>query len=122
MVRLVLAVLMILTTSGAAFAQWQLYRENKQITASFKYQSFARFRNKPSVWVRWHYNSPGGKYGGKLIQFTADCKEHKLFEISVIPYDHDGDFLGENRHNDAPIEYRLKKGSLNSATYRLLCH
>jgi hypothetical protein len=55
------------------------------------------------------------------LQFTADCGKKKLFEIAVVPFDGDGNFLAPNEHFDAPKEYPVTPGSLNEATYRLLC-
>lgn len=121
MIRVALSLVLVIATANAAAAEWQLYRKDNKVTASVNYHSFASFRNKPSVWVRWHYESPKNGVGGRKIQFTADCPGHRLYEISAVPYDKDGNYLAEDRHYDAPKEYPLKKGSLNAATYRLLC-
>ncbi len=119
--RLCLAVLIVLVTNGSATASWIRYWENARITAAYRIKSFAPFRKHPSVWVRWDYRNRGEKYGGKMIQFTADCTKQRLFEISTIPYDHQGNYLGERKHYDTPKEYPLGKDPLNSATYKLLC-
>lgn len=121
MTRFALSLLIVMATANAAVAEWQMYRKDNKVIASFNYRSFAQFRNQPSVWVRWHYVSPKNGLGGKKIQFTADCPKHRLYEISAVPYDHDGNFLAENRHYDAPQEYPLKNDPLNKATFKILC-
>ncbi len=121
MTRFSLAVIVILATNSIANGAWQRYWQDTRVTAAYRIGSFATFRDHPSVWVRWHYRTHGEKYAGKMIQFTADCAKRRLYEISAIPYDHDGNYLGENRHYDAPMEYPLREGTLNGATYRLLC-
>ena len=122
MIRLIVAIMVILSLPGAAFAQWQRYWEDSEITAAFKHQSFGKFRDYPSVWVRWHYRSSDQKYGGMLLHFMANCEEHRLLEITSIPYDHNGRDLEASRHHDAPIDYPVEKDTLNGATYKLLCH
>lgn len=121
MIRIILVVIIILSTNASAMAQWHRYWEDKRVTAAYKSGSFAPFHNQPSVWVRWHNRSPAGEYGGELIQFSADCNRHRLFEIATIPYDRQGNYLAEQKHYDAPLEYPLNRGTLNGATYRLLC-
>lgn len=121
MIRHTLALLIVLATSAQAVADWQVYHENDKIIASFDYVTFAPFHNQPSVWVRWHNESKTAQYGGRKIQFTADCANHRLFEIDSVPYDHDGNFLAEKPMYDSPKEYPLRNSDLNEATYRLLC-
>jgi hypothetical protein len=121
MSRAVLALLIVLTMAGEAFAMWQLYREDQNVIASFDYDSFASFRGKPSVWVRWQYVTPREGVGGMKIQFTADCAAHKLYEIASNPYDPKGNYLKPSRNFDNPKEYATPPGSLNEATYKLLC-
>ena len=121
MIRLALALLIVMATTVQATANWQVYREDETVIASFNYLTFAPFRNQPSVWTKWHNVSQKARYGGKKIQFTADCAKHRLFEINSVPYDHEGNFLAENPRYDSPKEYPLKHNDLNKATYRLLC-
>ncbi len=113
-------VLIVMATSSLALANWQLYHKTDKVVASFDYLTFAPFRNQPSVWVRWHYVTPRNAIGGMKIHFTAECRKHQLFEIANVPYDRNGNFLSENRHEDTPKEYPLQD-PLNSATYKLLC-
>jgi hypothetical protein len=121
MIRAVLVLLIVLTTAGEAFAMWQLYREDQNVIASYDYDTFAPFRGKPSVWVRWQYVTPREGVGGMKIQFTADCAAHKLYEIASNPYDPQGNYLQSIRNFDNPKEYPTPPGSLNEATYKLLC-
>jgi len=121
MIRLALALLIVMATTVQAAANWRVYREDETVIASFNYLSFASFHNQPSVWVKWHNVSKKARYGGTKIQFTANCANHRLFEINSVPYDHEGNFLAENPHYDSPKEYPLKHNDLNKATYRLLC-
>lgn len=121
MIRLTFVLLIVLMTSAQAVADWQVYHKYDKVIASFDYVSFAQFRNQPSVWVRWHNVSKKAQYGGRKIQFTADCANHRLFEIKSIPYNHDGSFLAEKPMYDSPKEYPLRNSDLNEATYRLLC-
>ena len=121
MTRLAIALLIALAGPAPAFANWQVYHEDDRIIASFDYVTFAPFRNQPSVWVRWHNVSKKDEFGGRKIQFAADCEKQRLFEINSIPYDHKGNFLEARPHFDSPQEYRLRHNKLNEATYRLLC-
>jgi len=121
MSRLVLALAIIMTTCTTSFAEWQLYHQDSSIIASYNYDSFAPFRGNPSAWVRWHYVSPRDGMGGMKVQFTADCAAGKLYEIASTPYDTEGNYLASNQHFDAPKEYPVTSGSLNKATYKLLC-
>jgi hypothetical protein len=118
---LVLAVLFVLAAAAAAFAQWQLYKEDGGTIASFDYATFAPFQDKPSVWVRWQYVSPRNGVAGTKLQFMADCAEHELYEIAENPYDAEGNYLASSRYYDAPKEFPVTPGSLNEATYDLLC-
>ncbi len=119
--RLFLAFLIVAVSAGVALAEWQRYKQGKDIVASYNIATFAPFRDKPSVWVRWHYVTPRNGLGGKKLQFTADCSAHKLFEIAANPYDPGGNFLAAQKHYDSPKEYPVTPGSLNEATYKLLC-
>ena len=119
MIRLALALLTVLATQAVAY--WQVYHEDDKVIASYDYVTFATFRSQPSVWVRWHNVSKKAKYAGKKIQFTADCTNHRMYEIDSVPYDHDGNFLAEKPMYDSPKEYALRNSDLNEATYRLLC-
>jgi hypothetical protein len=65
--------------------------------------------------------STKAQFGGRKIQFTAYCANHRLFEINSVPYDHAGNFLDEHPLYDSPKEFPLKKNDLNETTYRLLC-
>jgi hypothetical protein len=58
---------------------------------------------------------------GAKIQFTANCTGHRLFEIASSPYDVAGNYLPEKKQYESPKEYLLTPGSLNEATYKLLC-
>jgi len=118
---LVLAAILAVTFATPGWAMWQMYQKDG-IVASFDYDSFAPFRGKPSVWVRWHYATPQDGIGGKKIQFTADCSAGKLYAVADTPYDGDGNYLASNQYFDAPKEYPVTPGSLNEATYKLLCH
>jgi hypothetical protein len=121
MIRLVLALLIVLASTAQVTANWQEYRKDAKVIAAYDYVSFATFRNQASVWVRWHNLSKKEKYGGRKLQFTADCAHHRLFEINSVPYDHDGNFLVEQPRYNSPKEYPLSHNDLNIATYRLLC-
>lgn len=122
MIRFALATILVLTTAAPALAEWQLYRKDADVSASFDIASFAPFRGNPSVWVRWSYASARNGIGGEKIQFTADCGARKLFEIAANPYDADGNYLAPAQYFDAPKEFPLTPGSLNESTYKLLCH
>ena len=122
MIRLALSVLFLMVTATTVSADWQLYKEDKNIIASVNYLSYESFHNRPSVVVRWHYRTPRKGVGGLRIQFTADCKKHQLFEIAAYPYDLDGKYLKPHKNYSTPIEYPITPGSLNDATYKLLCH
>jgi hypothetical protein len=122
MIKFALAAIMIVTAAAPASAQWQRYREDPDIAASFDIATFAPFRNNPSVWVRWNYASPKNGVGGMKIQFMADCQAQKLYEIAANPYDGDGNYLAPEQYFDAPKEFPVTSGSLNEATYKLLCH
>lgn len=122
MLRLSLAVIMVMSISSAVLADWELYRRDRSITASFDILSFAPFHNQPSVWIRWHYNTPRNGLGGVKLHFTANCRKHKLYEIAEYPYDTKGDFLKHRKRYDTPKEYQITPDSLNEATYKLLCH
>jgi hypothetical protein len=118
---LVVALLFIMLPFNSARAVWQSYLDNGSVAASFDIASFAPVNGNPSVWVRWQNAAPQNGVAGRKLQFTADCTSGKLFEISVIPYDADGNYGAENRHYDTPVEYPVDPGSLNKATYDLLC-
>lgn len=107
--------------SGPAFADWQTYWKDKNITADFDYLSREPFRGKPSIWVKLYYATPRKEIGGVKTQFTADCAGHRLYEIASDQFDTGGNFLGLNKHYDSPKEYKMTPGSLNEATYRLMC-
>ena len=121
MVRLALALVIVLSTTAQAVANWQVYREDDEVIASYDYVSFAPFHNQPSVWVKWYNVSPKAPYGGIKIQFTADCANHRLFEINSVPFDHDGNYLAESPSYDSPKEYPVSHNDLSEATYKLLC-
>ena len=121
MIRLTLVLLMILATSSQAGANWRVYLQNDEVIASYDYVTFAPFRKQPSVWVKWYNVSQKTKQGGIKLQFTANCADHKLFEINSIPFDHNGNFLGESPSYDSPKEFPLDHNALNEATYKLLC-
>ncbi len=116
-----LMVFVILFTASPALANWQLYWEDQNIVASFDYLSRSSFQGKPCLWVRWHYVHPRKGVGGVKIQFTADCAQHRLYEINSDPYDTEGNFLGLIRREDAPKEYPVTPRSLNEETYDLMC-
>lgn len=119
--RVMLLTVILLALSTAVSADWRMYRKDTTVIASVNYISHAPFRGKPSVWVRWHYVKPRNGVGGVKIQFAADCKEQRLFEIAAERYDLKGNYLGAQKWYDAPKEYPLTAGSLNEATYNLLC-
>jgi len=121
MMRLALALIIVLATTAQAVANWQLYSKDENVIASFDYLSFAPYRNQPSVWVKWYNVSKSALYGGLKIQFTADCANHRLYEISLIPYDHNGKYLAETSSYNSPKEYPLDHNDLHQATYKLLC-
>lgn len=121
MIRAALALLIVLAAASAALAEWQLYREDTQIIASYDYATFAPFRGKPSLWVRWHYVAPRNGVGGMKIQFTADCAARRLYAIASNPYDAAGNYLASEQNYDNPKEYPMTPGSLDEATYNLLC-
>ena len=121
LMALSVALLIVMATASPASAIWQPYRENGTVIASYDYDSFAPFQGKPSVQVRWHYVTPLNGVGGVKIQFTADCTARRLFEIASTPYDPQGNYLESDQHQDQPKEYAITPGSLNEATYKLLC-
>jgi hypothetical protein len=121
MKRFAIALLLIVATATQVKADWRVYREGKNIIASYDYLSFAPFQNQPSVWVKWQNVSKKAKLGGRKIQFTADCAKHRLFEINSIPFDRSGNFLEEHRLYKSPKEYPLKHNGLYKATFGLLC-
>ena len=122
MIRLALTVLLLMATTDTVLADWQLYKKDDRIIASVDYLSYASFHNRPSVMVRWHYRAPREGVGGLKIEFTADCRKHRLFEIAAYPYDAGGKYLKPHKNYHSPIEYPIAPGSLNDATYKLLCH
>ena len=122
MIRLALSVLFLTVTTNTALADWQLYKKDKDIIASVDYLSYESFHDRPSVLVRWHYRTPRKGVGGLRIQFTADCRKHRLFEIAAFPYDVGGNYLKAHKNYDTPIEYPITQDSLNEATFKLLCH
>ncbi|GFO56961.1 hypothetical protein GMSM_39680 [Geomonas sp. Red276] len=122
MLRLWIVVIVLVSTSTAAQANWQLYRKDRQVAASFDLLSFAPYHGQPAVWVRWHYVTPRSGLGGVKLLFTADCQKHRLYDVAEYPYDTAGEFLTPRKHYRSPKEYPLSPGSLNEATYKLLCH
>ncbi len=116
-----LAVLVVLTFSGTASAIWNLYWKGNDVTASFNLASRAPFRGKPSLWVRWTYVEPRKGIAGAKIQFTADCAGRRLYAISDVPFDTGGNYLKSKKYYDFPEQYLITPGSLNEATYRLMC-
>ncbi len=121
MVRSACFLLVLLFTTGVANADWQLYKKEGNVIASYDYLSFSPFKGNPSVWVRWEYVSPVKGIGGKKIQFTADCKASKLSAIASVPFDASGKYLAMDEQYDSPKEYPLAGSPLNKATYKLLC-
>lgn len=123
MKSLMLALLIVVTTAATADANWRLYRKDKEVVASFDYLSRTSFRGQPAIRARWHYVVPRNGVGGVKLQFTADCSARKLFEIEALPYDASGNYITARKRTryDAPKEYPLTSGSLNEATYKLLC-
>lgn len=119
---LAVSLALVLVTSNAALANWQVYREDDRVVASVDTLSFEPFHGQPSVWVRWHYVRPRKGVGGVKIQFTAQCPKRKLFEIATYPYDTKGNFLTPHKNYDKPKEYSITPNSLNASTYQLLCH
>jgi hypothetical protein len=122
MIRLIVAAVLLTAATPPAFASWQSYRDDGSIVATFDLATFAPFQGKPSVWVKWQNVTPQNGIGGTKLQFTADCAAGSLYEISAIPFDAGGNYLAENRHYESPKAYPVTPGSLNKATYDLLCH
>ena len=122
MLRLSLALIIVMFISSAALADWELYRRDRSITASVDILSFAPFHGQPSVWVRWHYDTPQNGVGGVKLRFTANCLDHRLYEIAEYPYDTKGNFLPPQKRYGSPKEYPVTPDSLTEATYNLLCH
>ena len=122
MIRLALSALFLVMNANTVLADWQLYKKDNNIIASVDYLSYESFHHHPSVLVRWHYRTPSKGVGGIRIQFTADCRKHQLFEIAAYPYDEGGKYLKPHKNYNSPIEYIIAPGSLNEATYKLLCH
>ncbi|BDV44574.1 hypothetical protein GURASL_34970 [Geotalea uraniireducens] len=118
---LAMTMLIIMAAAGEAVADWQVYREGKTVIAAVDYLSYAPYHNQPSVWVRWHYVKPRQGVAGRKIQFTADCTAHRLFEIADATYNTAGDFIATSKYYQAPREFPIKPGSLNEATFELLC-
>ncbi len=121
MKHLALAVLMVLTFSDTASAIWNLYWKGNDVTASFDLASRAPFRGKPSLWVRWKYVKPEKGIAGTKIQFTADCTARRLYAIYDVPFDTGGNYLESKKYHDSPKQCLLTPGSLNEATFRLMC-
>ncbi len=111
----------IMLAASPVSANWRLYWEDSHITASFDYLSRASCQDRPCIWARWHYVNPDQGIGGVKIRFAADCATHRLYEIQSDPYDSEGNYLGLIRREDAPKEYPVTPGSLNEATYKLMC-
>ena len=123
MKALVVALFIVMAATGAAEANWRLYHKDNAVVASFDYLSRASLNGRPAVWVRWHYVAPRGGVGGEKLLFTADCTAHKLYEVKALTYDTGGTYLPKRKRTPpTPQEYSLPPGSLNEATYRLLCH
>lgn len=118
---LIVTALLLLTLTASAAADWQLYYDDGKIVASYDVLSRAPFREQPSLWVRWHYAAPQDGVGGKKIEFTAQCSEHRLFEVRTIPYDANGNYLEESDHLKTPKEVPVDSTPLAKATYELLC-
>jgi hypothetical protein len=121
MLRSASFLLALLFSTGVANADWQLYKKEGNVIASYDFLSFSPFKGNPSVWVRWEYVSPEKGIGGKKIQFIAQCKGSKLFAIAIVPFDTSGKYLAMDKQYDSPIEYPLTGSELNKATYKLLC-
>jgi hypothetical protein len=121
MVRSACFLLSLLFMTGVANADWQLYKEEGNIIASYDYLTFSAFKGNPSAWFRWEYVSPENGIGGNKIQFTADCNVAKLYAIAVVPFDTSGKYLTMNELYNSPKEYPLAGSPLNEATYKILC-
>lgn len=119
--RLVWSLIVMMATSNAAFADWELYRKGKTVIASVDILTYEPFHGQPSAWVRWHYVTPRNGVGGRKIQFTANCSQHRLFEVASYPYDAAGEYLAPHKYYGSPKEYSIAPNSLNEATYQLLC-
>ena len=122
MKRLIWSLIVIMATSNAAYADWELYRTDKKVIASVDVLSYDPFHGRPSVWVRWHYVTAINSVGGLKIQFTANCSQHRLFEIATYPYNVAGKYLTPHKNYNSPKEYAITPNSLDEATYKLLCH
>lgn len=120
---LILALVIIVATTAAAEANWRLYRKDKDVVASFDYLSRTSFRGQPAIWVRWHYLTPRNGVAGMKMQFTADCRSRSLYEIESLPYDSAGNYIPslKRKHYDSPKPYPIPPGSLNEATFKLMC-
>ncbi len=121
MKSILLAVIPVFVLTGTAVAEWQPYRTEYGVVASYNYDTFASFQGNPSVWVRWHYDTPRKGVAGVTIHFTADCSSHTLYEIAENTYGPGGDYLSTTQNYENPKEYPVSPGSLNEDTYRLLC-
>lgn len=119
--RIVMLLALLTMIAPPAFGDWQLYWQDAHTAASFDILSRTPFKGQPALWTNWRFTPPRKGLGGKKIQFTADCRKHKLFEIASAPYDANGIYLPEADHYDAPREYPLTGNPLNKATYSLLC-
>ena len=122
MVHMVWTLLFLLASATFVCADWRMYRKDDDIVASVNYISRSSFHGKPAVWVRWHYVTPKNGVGGVKIQFAADCPKHKLLEIERHPYNAEGIYLTHGKSYKSPPEYPVTPGSINEATYKLLCY
>ncbi len=122
MLRGACALFLVVIAVMPAQASWQQYRLDDSVSAAYDIATFSPFRGNPSVWVKWDYLTPQNGTAGMKIHFSADCRAGKLLEFTAIPYDTDGNYLAEKDFADAPVEFPVTPGSLNEATYKLLCH
>ncbi len=119
--RLALSVVVVLLTCSVASADWRLYRKGGDVIATFDYLSRLPYHGQPSLWVNWRYVVPKNGVGGVRLQVTADCKEHRLYGIASYPYDVGGNYLKPVKRYTSPREFPISPGSLNEATYNLIC-
>jgi hypothetical protein len=115
----VMVVFVLCAAATTAQATWRLYQEGGDITAS--YDRSAPYRGMPALWVRWSYGAPKDGAAGVKKQFAADCAAGTLYELYSNPYDTEGKYLGSDTNYEEPRAVQMPPGSLQEATYKLLC-
>lgn len=115
----ILLVVVLLAADSTAQAKWKQYEGGGGVTAS--YDRAPADRGMPTLWARWTYAAPRDGAIGVKKRFAADCAQHKLYEIYSNSFDKDGKYLGADTDYTEPLAVQVTPGSLQEATYKLLC-